>query len=157
MGKALYYDSPIGRLMICENGSSITHVLFEGSLLPEGYTIEESPVLIEAAQQLDEYFKGRRRKFDLSLNPAGTEFMKKVWASLLKIPYGQRRSYKDIAESIGKNTAYRAVGMANNRNPIPIFIPCHRVVGSSGSLVGYAGGLEIKTFLLNLEMENSRI
>jgi methylated-DNA-[protein]-cysteine S-methyltransferase len=157
MGKALYYDSPIGRLMICENGSSITHVLFEGSPLPEGYTIEESPVLIEAAQQLDEYFKGRRRKFDLSLNPAGTELMKKVWASLLKIPYGQRRSYKDIAESIGKNKAYRAVGMANNRNPIPIFIPCHRVVGADGSLVGYGGGLEIKTFLLNLEMENSQL
>jgi methylated-DNA-[protein]-cysteine S-methyltransferase len=83
--------------------------------------------------------------------------MKKVWASLLKIPYGQRRSYKDIAESIGKNKAYRAVGMANNRNPIPIFIPCHRVVGADGSLVGYGGGLEIKTFLLNLEMENSQL
>jgi methylated-DNA-[protein]-cysteine S-methyltransferase len=157
MGKALYYDTPIGKLMIAEKDGNITHVLFEGSPIPKAYSIGETPVLIEAARQLDEYFKGRRRDFDLRLNPTGTEFMKKVWASLLKIPYGQRRSYKDIAESIGKNTAYRAVGMANNRNPIPIFIPCHRVVGSSGSLVGYAGGLEIKTFLLNLEMENSRI
>ncbi|HZJ58018.1 MAG TPA: methylated-DNA--[protein]-cysteine S-methyltransferase [Clostridia bacterium] len=157
MGNVFYYDTPIGRLMIGGQDDNITYLLFEGNPVPRGYSIGETPILAEAARQLDEYFCGRRKEFDLRLEPMGTEFMNKVWTSLLKIPYGQTRSYKDIAESIGKNKAYRAVGLANNRNPISIIIPCHRVVGSNGALVGYGGGLEIKTFLLNLEQENSSL
>lgn len=145
------YKSPIGELMIGEKEGKITHVLFEGSTPPEGYALGETPALAEANKQLQEYFVGKRKKFDLDLDPCGTEFMRNVWASLQKIPYGETRSYKDMAISIGKDKAYRAVGLANNRNPISIIIPCHRVVGADGSLVGYGGGLDIKTFLLNLE------
>ena len=97
--------------------------------------------------------EGKRKEFTLPLAPVGTEFMIRVWKSLCAIPYGETRSYKEIAESIGNKKASRAVGLANNRNPIPIFIPCHRVIGANGKLVGYGGGLHIKSFLLKLEME----
>lgn len=106
---------------------------------------------IEAKQQIKEYFSGKRKKFQLKLNPKGTEFQKKVWEELTKIPYGELRTYKDIAIAVGNSKASRAIGMANNRNPIPLIIPCHRVVGSNKKLVGYAYGLEMKTCLLNLE------
>ena len=98
-----------------------------------------------------EYLEGKRREFDLPLAPAGTEFMLRVWKALQDIPYGETRSYKDIATMAGNSKACRAVGMANNRNPISIFIPCHRVIGANGVLVGYGGGLDKKTFLLDLE------
>lgn len=101
--------------------------------------------------QLKEYLSGKRTEFDVPLKPQGTEFQKKVWEALLTIPYGQTRSYKEIAVQIGNEKACRAVGMANNRNPISIMIPCHRVVGADKSLVGYGGGLNIKVKLLNLE------
>ena len=101
--------------------------------------------------QLEAYFKGERRGFDLSIHMQGTDFQKKVWKALQEIPYGQTRTYKQIAEYIGSPKAYRAVGMANNKNPLMIVIPCHRVIGSNGSLTGYAGGLDIKEELLTLE------
>ncbi|MDF2617091.1 MAG: Methylated-DNA--protein-cysteine methyltransferase [Sedimentibacter sp.] len=113
--------------------------------------MNETNLLRNAALQLNEYLEGKRNSFDLPLNPKGTEFQKKVWAALCDIPYGETRSYKQIAESVGNPKACRAVGMANNKNPIMIFIPCHRVVGSDGSLTGYAGGLDMKEKLLSLE------
>lgn len=151
MGHAFYYNTPIGQIMIGEKDNKITHLLFDGNSIPSGYIIKETPILAEGNKQLQEYFKGQRKEFKLELNPCGTEFMKKVWESLRKIPYGETRSYKDIAISIGHDKAYRAVGLANNRNPIAIIIPCHRVIGANGSLIGYGGGLHIKTFLLELE------
>ncbi len=102
-------------------------------------------------QQLAEYFSGKRRAFDFCYKLIGTDFQQKVWHQLIKIPYGQTRSYKDIAEAIGRPKAYRAVGMANNKNPISIVVPCHRVIGTNGKLVGYAGGIDIKKALLKLE------
>lgn len=110
----------------------------------------------KAYKQFQEYFSGIRKSFDLPIQMNGTIFQKKVWNELLKIPYGQTRSYKQIAQNIGNPKAVRAVGMANNKNPLPIIIPCHRVIGSSGKLVGYAGGLNIKKKLLDLENRYSR-
>ena len=115
------------------------------------FDAKEKPLVIQAANQLEEYLSGSRKQFDLPLNPSGTEFQKKVWDILRTIPYGEHWSYKQVAIALEKPTAARAVGMANNKNPIPIIIPCHRVIGSNGDLVGYAGGLEIKGQLLNLE------
>lgn len=103
--------------------------------------------------QLDEYFQGRRKSFNVPLQFKGTEFQIKVWQELANIPYGDTCSYKDIAERINRPKAYRAVGMANNKNPFPIILPCHRVIGSQGQLTGYAGGLDIKNFLLQLERQ----
>ena len=112
---------------------------------------EPTPVLQEAARQLGEYFDGTRKVFDLPLQPRGTAFQQSVWRALCDIPYGQTRSYARLAEQIGRPKACRAVGMANHKNPIPILIPCHRVVGADGSLTGYAGGLAMKKALLDLE------
>ncbi|MGB4439469.1 MAG: methylated-DNA--[protein]-cysteine S-methyltransferase, partial [Sedimentibacter sp.] len=111
----------------------------------------ETKLINNASNQLNEYLNGIRTAFDLPLNPEGTEFQKKVWTALCEIPYGETRSYKQIAEAAGNSKASRAVGMANNKNPIMIFIPCHRVIGANGSLVGYAGGLDMKEKLLALE------
>src|SRR5690606_4653700 len=107
--------------------------------------------LREARDQLNAYFAGTRRTFDLELDLRGTPFQRKVWDELARIPYGETRSYKQVAEAIGHPSAVRAVGMANHHNPVSIIIPCHRVIGSDGRLTGYGGGLEIKTFLLELE------
>lgn len=112
-----------------------------------------TPLLRQAAAELAAYFAGDLREFTVPLAPKGTPFQQKVWAALREIPYGETRSYKEIAAMVGNEKACRAVGMANNRNPLPIFIPCHRVVGADGELVGYAGGLDVKTFLLELEKE----
>lgn len=115
-----------------------------------------TPVIVSAMTQLTEYFAGTRQTFDLPLAPAGTDFQKKVWAALCTIPYGETRSYKEIALQINNPKGCRAVGMANNRNPIMLIIPCHRVIGSNGSLVGYAGGLDVKEWLLTHEKSNSQ-
>lgn len=115
------------------------------------FSDEMSDVVAEAFSQLEAYLNGRLKVFSLPLAPEGTEFMKAVWTALLDIPFGRMSSYKDVARAIGNEKAVRAVGLANHRNPIPIFIPCHRVIGSGGSLVGYAGGLEMKKKLLELE------
>jgi len=156
MGNVFHYETPIGVIIIAESDDKITHLVFRGEeISEEKYERKETPVLAETARQIREYFEGARREFDIPLSPSGTEFMLRVWKALQEIPYGETRSYKDIAERAGCGKGFRAVGMANNRNPIAIIIPCHRVIGSSGTLVGYGGGLDKKRFLLDLEKSNS--
>lgn len=116
---------------------------------------EENPILMEAAAQLRDYFCGRRRSFELTLDPQGTEFQRRVWKALSEIPYGETRSYRDIAAAVGLPRAVRAVGAANGRNPLPVIVPCHRVIGVDGKLVGYAGGLRLKKLLLELEAKQA--
>ncbi len=125
-----------------------------GKVNIEDSNVSETKLIKEAHKQLEEYLNKKRKEFELPLLPQGTEFQLKVWNALKEIPYGQTCSYKDIAIKAGNEKASRAVGMANNRNPIAIFIPCHRVIGANGKLVGYAGGLDIKEKLLDLEREN---
>ena len=145
-------DTPIGPLRLVSNGSRLVKIEFDGR-----YTEQQvgsntgDPLLARAADQLREYFAGRRQRFDLPLAPAGTPFQRSVWAALQDIPLGEVRSYRDIAIAIGRPAAVRAVGAANGRNPLPLVVPCHRVVGSDGSLTGFAGGLAIKRRLLELE------
>ncbi|MEG1583937.1 MAG: methylated-DNA--[protein]-cysteine S-methyltransferase [Anaerovorax sp.] len=151
-----YFKSPLGKIGIIEENSSITHVFFEGEEpRNKEFTEKETPLLIQAKSQLTEYFLGTRKNFNLPLAPQGSDFMQRDWAELQKIPYGNTCSYKDIATALGNPKACRAVGLANNRNPIAIIIPCHRVIGSNGDLVGYAGGLHLKIFLLELEKRNT--
>lgn len=135
---------------IAEQDGKIVRVSLGGNGIPEGEN-KQTRLLVQAAGQLDEYFTGKRKEFDLPLAAKGTLFQKKVWNTLCTIPYGETRSYKDIAIQIGNAKACRAVGMANHNNPIGIIVPCHRVVGADGKLVGYAGGLDRKQFLLELE------
>lgn len=151
MKNLYYYNSYLGKIGIAEENNKITDVFFENDKLEGKYIINETDVLRQAALQLEEYFQGKRKTFSLDLAPEGTDFMKKVWKELSNIPYGQTVCYKDIAIAIGNEKACRAVGMANNRNPIPIFIPCHRVIGKNGALVGYSSGVDIKVKLLELE------
>lgn len=150
MNSTFYYETKIGKIGIAENGKAITNLYFENN---NNYceNIIETPLLKIAILELQEYLNGKRKIFDLPLEPKGTEFQEEVWRSLQKIPYGKTCSYKEIAEDIGNIKACRAVGMANNKNPIPIFIPCHRVIGANGSLVGYGGGINIKEKLLEIE------
>ncbi|MDR2295732.1 MAG: methylated-DNA--[protein]-cysteine S-methyltransferase [Clostridiales Family XIII bacterium] len=136
---------------MAETDGAVSHLFFAGEAAPAGFTLAESPLLRETAAQLAEYFAGERKTFAVPLAPRGTDFMLSVWRALRDIPFGETRSYKEIAARVGKPRASRAVGMANNRNPIAILIPCHRVIGANGSLVGYAGGLSVKRFLLDLE------
>jgi len=151
MKNVFYYDTKIGRLEIEENGDAITKINFAHKDIEEVIEKKETLLLKEAIKQLNEYFEGKRNLFDLPLAPEGTEFQKKVWSALKEIPFGETKSYGEIAKVIGNEKASRAVGMANNKNPIMIVIPCHRVIGANGKLVGYAGGIEIKEILLNLE------
>ena len=148
----------LGTLGIGACEDKITDLFFEYEIenvkMNKNYVIKETPLIKKAASQLFEYLNGKRMEFDLPLLKDGTDFQISVWNELLKIPYGETRSYKDIAVAINNEKAVRAVGMANNRNKISIFIPCHRVIGSNKKLVGYGGGLEIKEFLLNLEKKN---
>nr|WP_110930379.1 methylated-DNA--[protein]-cysteine S-methyltransferase [Paenibacillus bouchesdurhonensis] len=160
-------DSPIGILTLCASDKGLCHIEF-GSFADKadylrkwadryypgaGYISADKPLVLAVAQ-LGDYFAGTRRSFDLALDFRGTEFQRKVWGALLDIPYGAVVSYKSIAESIGQPKAVRAVGGANNKNPLPIIVPCHRVIGSGGALVGYGGGLSIKESLLSLERRN---
>lgn len=149
MNNIFFYETELGTIGIRENNKSITDIYF--SKVDTNDNVEETDLIKECFKQLTEYFKGNRIEFDLPLEAQGTEFQKKVWSELLKIPYGKTKSYKDIAIAIGNEKACRAVGMANNKNPIPIIIPCHRVIGSNGKLIGYAGGLNVKEKLLNVE------
>ncbi|MDD2215994.1 MAG: methylated-DNA--[protein]-cysteine S-methyltransferase [Eubacteriales bacterium] len=148
-----YFNTKIGKIGIAENGTAITHVQFANEKPPLEGGYQKTPLLKMAAEQLREYFEGKRTDFNLPLSPAGTEFQLKVWKALQTIPYGETRSYRQVAEIIKKPKACRAVGMANNRNPIAIIIPCHRVIGSNGNLVGYGGGLDLKQQLLDLEKQ----
>ncbi|WP_292376789.1 methylated-DNA--[protein]-cysteine S-methyltransferase [Methanosarcina sp. UBA411] len=153
----MYYDiieSPIGPILLAGNKEGLKHLIFlkgeKKVKIPEDW-IENKEFFREAARQLEAYFSGELESFDLKLAPEGTDFQKSVWKALCEIPYGETRTYTEIAVSIGKPRAYRAVGLANNRNPIAIIIPCHRVIGTDGKLTGYASGLDIKEFLLKLE------
>lgn len=148
--------TPVGRLTLVGSDAGLAAVLWENdkpgrvklNIVGEA---PRHPVLVEAERQLKEYFAGDRSRFDLKLDFAGTDFQKKVWKALLTIPFGQTRSYAQIARQIGKPTAMRAVGAANGRNPISIIAPCHRVVGADGSMTGFAGGIPVKEKLLALE------
>ena len=144
---AFTMQSPIGLLTIEETDGAITALRFGG----ETVSPPPTPLLQRAAQQLTEYFAARRRRFDLPLRPQGTAFQQAAWSALCDIPYGQTRTYAQQAAAIGNPKACRAVGMANHCNPLPLFIPCHRVIGAGGKLTGYAGGLAVKRFLLELE------
>ena len=158
MKNVFYYNTKIGRIGIEENGTAITKLDFINKDMKEEIIEEnETALLKEAIKQLNEYLDGKRSSFDLPLEPKGTEFQKKVWNALKEIPFGETRSYGEIAKIIGNEKAARAVGMANNKNPIAIIVPCHRVIGADGKLVGYAGGLDLKERLLKLESNNDKV
>jgi len=146
-----YYHTVIGRIGIVEKNGKISNLCFATDLPPQGVRLFETPLLKSAAQQLFAYLEGSLHQFSLPLAPEGTDFMQRVWEALAKVPYGETVSYKELAISAGSPKAARAAGMANNRNPLPIFIPCHRVIGANGKLVGYRGGLELKQKLLQIE------
>lgn len=146
------YETAIGTVIIAANETGITRLMIgEGVPLPNGMVVTETPVIEQAALQLTEYLSGTRTTFDILLSPGGTPFTQSVWRELVNIPYGQTGTYGHIAQAIGNAKASRAVGLANNRNPIAIMIPCHRVIGANGSLTGYRWGLGIKERLLRLE------
>lgn len=149
-------NSPVGILKLVAHDQALVAVLWENEnpkrvRLAQLIENKNHPVLLETQKQLNEYFQGQRTQFDLALDFAGTDFQQKVWQALLTIPFGETRSYKQIAEQIGNVKAVRAVGAANGKNPISIIAPCHRVVGTNGKLVGFAGGLENKDILLKIE------
>ena len=154
MIRSLHLATPVGPVVLTATDEAVIGLRF-GTAVPEGSVPvpeeEAAPLLREAAAQLREYFAGTRRAFTLPLAPAGTAFQQRVWKALRTIPCGETRTYKQIAEQIGHNLAFRAVGMANNRNPIGILIPCHRVIGYDGKMTGYAAGIGIKEQLLALE------
>ncbi len=144
--------SPVGELLLAGDRTSLRHIQFKsGDFTPPPNWQAVAALPYPVAEQLDCYFAGRLRRFDLPLNPQGTAFQRKVWAALAEIPYGETISYLTLAHRIGNPRSVRAVGLANGRNPLPIVVPCHRVIGSNGALVGYASGLPIKRALLNLE------
>ena len=144
----IYLDSPIGMLEICGEDNWITAVNFAES---EKEETSSSPVVEHCRLQLEEFFAGKRKEFDLPLMPEGTEFQRRVWAQLQHIPFGETISYLTLAKQLGDPKATRAVGLANGKNPVSIIIPCHRVIGANGRLIGYAGGLWRKKWLLNHE------
>lgn len=149
METIFFYETPAGRLCIGEENGHITRVTW--SKIPGEYVLGETELIFNCKKQLEEYFAGKRKTFDLPLLPKGTAFQQKVWKALQMIPYGETRTYGQIAEAVGNAKAARAVGMANHKNPIAIIVPCHRVVGANGKLVGYAGGMDKKEWLLQLE------
>lgn len=161
MEQRLSLTTPIGVMILTANDHAVTRIAFADDSpdcnrpeaeASEVRTIETAgPLLRQAARELEEYFAGTRCAFTFALSASGTPFQLRVWEALRAIPYGETRTYAQIAAAVGNPRASRAVGMANNRNPIPVVIPCHRVVGASGSLTGYAGGLDKKSFLLGLE------
>ena len=152
--------TPVGRLLIAGDDQGLRHVSFGNSAaettLGEDWELNEKR-LKEAVRQLKAYFSGKLRAFDLPLAAEGTDFQRRVWKALYKVPYGTTASYGDIARSVGNPAAARAVGLANGRNPIAIIVPCHRIIGSSGKLVGYGGGLHNKQALLKLEGAAQRV
>ncbi len=149
-------ESPVGKLKLVASSNALVAVLWERER-PNRVKLDSAsfdpkhPILLETERQLTEYFSIKRTRFDLPLEPNGSIFQKKVWQALREIPFGQTRSYLDLAKAIGSSTASRAVGAANGKNPLSIIVPCHRVVGSDGSLTGFAGGLQAKAALLALE------
>jgi len=154
------FESPVGKLKLVANSNALVAVLWEREQ-PNRVKLEtatlapQQPILLETERQLGEYFSGTRTDFDLPLQPGGSEFQKKVWRALREIPFGQTRSYLDLAKAIGSAKAARAVGAANSKNPLSIIVPCHRVVGADGSLTGFAGGIATKAALLALETRST--
>lgn len=150
-----HIESPVGPLLLAADGDALRLIEFHSPRHPYPRAADweegDNAVLHTTAVQLREYFDGARQDFDLPLGPRGTEFQRQVWHTLADIPYGQTISYAEMARRVGKPTATRAVGAANGRNPIPIVLPCHRVIGADGSLTGFGGGLPTKQFLLQLE------
>ncbi len=148
-------DSPVGPLRVAADASGLVALVFPRNRHPargaDAWREGDSTLLRDARRQLAEYFAGRRRTFDLPLSPRGTEFQRRVWMALATIPYGETLSYAQLAAKLGSPSASRAVGAANGRNPLPIVLPCHRVIGADGSLTGFGGGLPTKQFLLKLE------
>ncbi len=156
----MYMDSPVGALKLVAHDHALVAVMWDNEdhkrvRLAELIEDHQHPMLLRVKKQLEQYFAGQRQQFDLPLDFQGTDFQQQVWQTLLTIPYGETRSYKEIAVQIGNEKAVRAVGAANGRNPISIIAPCHRVIGSSGALVGFAGGLDKKQILLSLEQSKS--
>ena len=145
-------ESPLGELTLIEEDGKLAEIRF--GACAEDAILVKTALLHQAQRELEEYFLGERKQFSVPLAPKGTAFQQKCWNALLQIPYGETRTYAQQAQLIGQPKACRAVGMGNHRNPIPIIIPCHRVVGKNGSLTGYAGGLDIKEKLLTLERTN---
>ena len=153
-----YFDTPIGELLLAGEADSLSMIGFPKGAMrrdPEADWIYNEEPFEDARIQLAEYFSGERKEFDLPLSYSGTDFQVSVLEALQQIPYGETASYADVAKRIGRPKAVRAVGAANGRNPIPIIVPCHRVIGSSGDLTGFGGGLDTKEALLRLEAENS--
>ncbi len=157
MKNIFFYETSIGRLGIAEDNNAVTNLYHPGDDIPGDPVFNETKLLKEAQRQLQEYLAGWRKQFDLPLEPEGTEFMQAVWKSVHSIPYGQTQSYQEIARMAGSPDAARAAGMACKRNPISIFIPCHRVIARNGKLTGYSHGLKLKEFLLKLERENAKL
>ncbi len=147
-------DSPVGNLLLVSNGGALARIEFESEPKARRGRLDgtrSSQPFREVTRQLEEYFAGKRQNFDLPLQPEGTPFQLATWRALQEIPYGETRAYSEIARRIGRPRAARAVGAANGSNPIPIVIPCHRVIGAAGDLTGFGGGLSVKRFLLELE------
>ena len=153
MKSVFYYEYPVGKMGIIEEDEALAGIFFPSKSRDFAKTIPraETPFIKKTAVQLKEYFAGRRKTFDVPLVLHGTKFQVSVWKALQAIPYGETRTYREIAVLTGNPKACRAVGMANNRNPIALIVPCHRVIGSNGSLTGYADGLDTKEYLLKLE------
>ncbi len=145
------YNFPIGEISIAEDEKGICEISLNSVYVDNSYIKKETPLIKQAEKELREYFEGTRKVFTVPLSLKGTPFQMKVWEELRKIPYGETLSYGQIAENVGNPKAARAVGMANNKNPIMIIVPCHRVIGKNGKLVGYAGGVDIKEKLLKIE------
>lgn len=148
-----YIDTPIGWLKLSTSPISLVNISF--CELHEQDSFDQPDILLKTILQLEEYFQGKRKIFDINLAPKGTQFQKDVWESVIQIDFGKTASYLDIAKQTGSKNNTRAVGMANGKNPIPIVIPCHRIIGSNGKLTGYAGGLEKKRWLLHHELRFS--
>jgi len=147
-------NSPLGRILVARNADGLTRINFQDgteAISPQAGWREQAAALVNATAQLEAYFRGELRQFEIPLAPEGTAFQRQVWQAMKAIPYGQTITYAELARQVGRPQAARAVGGASSRNPLPVVVPCHRVVGSDGSLTGYAGGLHLKQALLDLE------
>ena len=150
-------STEMGQFGLVASETELTHLFFDGETPRFDTTEQATPLLRQAAAELQQYLSGNRQQFTVPIDPAGSEFFRRAWQALIAIPYGETRSYQQIAAMVGNAKACRAVGLANNRNPLPIFIPCHRVIGANQKLTGYRGGLPLKQTLLELEQRHARI
>ncbi|MCL2873694.1 MAG: methylated-DNA--[protein]-cysteine S-methyltransferase [Defluviitaleaceae bacterium] len=150
MKNGYIYDFAKIKLLITEENGNITNIICR-NFDSVTYENKETPAIKQAKQELDEYFAGNLKEFTMPLDLKGTDFQKKVWNALINVPYGETRTYKQLAEMVDSPKGFRAVGSANNRNPVMIVVPCHRIIGTDGKLVGYAGGLNVKEYLLEVE------